>query len=81
MFAIATLIFISEPLYRSYEAAGIPLFFSNYLSKSNGSVFTIIPWFGYMAYGAFIATIFQRYLSRKSFKTKIIFALCIVERR
>ena len=72
MFAIATLIFISEPLYRSYEATGIPLFFANYLSKSNGSVFTIIPWFGYMAYGAFIATIFQRYLSRKSFKTKIV---------
>ena len=72
MFAIATLIFISEPLYRSYEAAGIPLFFANYLSKSNGSVFTIIPWFGYMAYGAFIATIFYRYINRKSFKTKIV---------
>ena len=72
MFTIATLIFISEPLYRSYEATSIPLFFANYLSKSNGSVFTIIPWFGYMAYGAFIATIFYRYLNRKSFKTKIV---------
>ena len=72
MFVIATLIFVSEPLYRSYSAAGIPLFFANYLSKSNGSIFTIIPWFGYMAYGAFIATIFHRYLSRKSFKTKIV---------
>ena len=72
MFTIATLIFVSEPLYRSYKAAGIPLFFANYLSKSNGSIFTIVPWFGYMAYGAFIATIFQRYLNRKSFKTKIV---------
>ena len=72
MFAIATIIFVLEPLYRTYEAAGIPLFFANYISKSNGSIFTIIPWFGYMAYGAFIATLFHRYLSLKSFKTRIV---------
>jgi len=72
MLAIATIIFVLEPLYRTYEAAGIPLFFANYISKSNGSIFTIIPWFGYMAYGAFIATLFHKYLSLKSFKTRIV---------
>jgi len=78
MFATATLIFVSEPLYRFYEASGIPLFFANYLSKSNGSIFTIIPWFGYMAYGAFIATIFHRYLSCKSFKIKIVIGFFVI---
>ena len=30
----------------------------NYMSKSNGSVFTILPWFGYSAFGAFLSTVF-----------------------
>jgi len=78
MLAIATIIFVLEPLYRTYEAAGIPLFFANYISKSNGSIFTIIPWFGYMAYGAFIATLFHRYLSLKSFKTRIVTGFIVI---
>jgi len=78
MLAIATIIFVLEPLYRTYEAAGIPLFFANYISKSNGSIFTIIPWFGYMAYGAFIATLFHRYLSLKYFKTRIVIGFLVI---
>ena len=72
LFCSATLIFIGEPLYKDYAAAGIPLFFANYLTKANGSVFTIIPWFGYMAYGAFIATLFYGYLTRPKFKVALI---------
>ena len=69
---LGTLIFLCEPLYRTYSAEGIPLFFANYLTKVNGSVFTILPWFGYMAYGAFIATLFYGYLTRPKFKTGLI---------
>ena len=72
MFGLGTLIFLCEPLYRTYSAEGIPLFFANYLTKVNGSVFTILPWFGYMAYGAFIATLFYGYLTRPKFKTGLI---------
>ena len=72
MFCLGTLIFLCEPLYRSYAAEGIPLFFANYVTKVNGSVFTIFPWFGYMAFGAFIATLFYGYLVRPKFKIAIV---------
>jgi len=72
MLCLGTLIFLFEPLFRTYSAERIPLFFANYLTKVNGSVFTILPWFGYMAYGAFIATLFYGYLTRPKFKTGLI---------
>ena len=72
MLCLGTLIFLCEFLYRTYSAEGIPLFFANYLTKANGSVFTIFPWFGYMTFGAFIATLFNRYLGKPKFKTIIV---------
>ena len=69
---LGTLVFLSEPLYRTFTAEGIPLVFANYLTKVNGSVFTIVPWFGYIAYGAFIATLFYRYVFRPRFKLIIV---------
>ena len=73
MFCLGGVIFITEPLYRTYTAENIPLFFANYLTKTNGSIFTIIPWFGYMTYGAFIATLFYSYINSPKFKSTIIF--------
>ncbi|WP_158841587.1 heparan-alpha-glucosaminide N-acetyltransferase domain-containing protein [Polaribacter sp. L3A8] len=77
LFSIITLtfgvgIFITEPLYRTLNATSIPLFLNNYISKSNGSIFTIIPWSGYVFFGAFLATIFHKNLLKKSFKKIII---------
>ncbi|WP_115462895.1 heparan-alpha-glucosaminide N-acetyltransferase domain-containing protein [Winogradskyella aurantiaca] len=72
MFLIGTAVFLCEPMYRNLELPNIPIPLSNYLSKSNGSIFTLIPWFGYMAYGAFIATIFYKYLAKHHFKTNTI---------
>lgn len=66
--AIGFLIFVSEPLYRELTLEHVPLLFSNYVSKANGSVFTIIPWFGYVAFGAYIATAFYRHLEKPNFK-------------
>ena len=65
---LGILIFLAEPLYRGVSFDTIPVVFSNYISKSNGSVFTIIPWFGYIAFGAYIATIFHQYLHTAHFK-------------
>jgi len=62
------LIFVTEPLYRKLHLPNMPLFFANYLTKENGSIFTIIPWFGYTAMGAFLATVFFRHVHRKAFK-------------
>lgn len=62
-------IFITEPMYRNLVLENIPIVFSNYLSKANGSIFTFIPWFGYMCFGAFIANIFYTFYFKKFFKT------------
>jgi len=73
VFSIITLIvgftiFVCEPLYRGLTLDNVPLIFANYVSKANGSVFTIIPWFGYMSFGACIATAFYRHLEKPYFK-------------
>jgi hypothetical protein len=78
MLIIGTSIFLFEPCYRNYSASNFPLIFANYLTKVNGSVFTIIPWFGYMAYGAFIASIFYNYLKHPKFKKMIILYFILV---
>ncbi len=72
------LIFLSEPLYRELSFNNIPLIFNNYISKSNGSVFTIIPWFGYVAFGAHIATLFHKYLNKNNFKEIAVASFFII---
>lgn len=74
IFSIVTLllgfiIFLTERSYYNLSFDFLPLMFSNYFSKLNGSVFTIIPWFGYVSFGAFIATLFHKYLNKPKFKT------------
>ena len=61
-------IFVSEPLYRDQSFDFLPAIFSNYLTKANGSVFTIIPWFGYVAFGSMMAICFDLFEKVKSFK-------------
>ncbi|MBV7268007.1 heparan-alpha-glucosaminide N-acetyltransferase domain-containing protein [Winogradskyella luteola] len=72
MLVLGLSIFLTEPLYRYLEYPNVPVLFSNYLTKANGSVFTILPWLGYMAFGAFISTLFYRYLERPRFKLAIV---------
>jgi uncharacterized membrane protein len=69
---LGVIIFLTERMYYNLNYENIPLVFSNYISKNNGSIFTIIPWFGYVAFGAFIATLFHGYLKKPKFKTIII---------
>ena len=59
LLALGFLIFISEPLYRAISLDSLPALLNNYVSKDNGSIFTITPWFGYIAFGAYIATLFH----------------------
>ena len=59
LFLVLTIFcFLSEPLYRDLEVSNIPNFFANFLTKSNGSLFTLFPWFGYTAFGGYLATVF-----------------------
>ncbi|MAU14585.1 MAG: hypothetical protein CMH46_03490 [Muricauda sp.] len=54
-------LFLFERVYKDWAFAFLPDFLANYLTKANGSVFTIIPWFGYATMGAFIAVLFTRF--------------------
>ena len=81
LLSIGCVIFITEPLYRNLTLEHVPLVFANYLSQSNGSVFTMLPWFGYVAFGGFLATLFFRNSQKKYFKqitVTVFFALGIV---
>lgn len=69
---LGTIIFLTEPLYRTLELPEVPKIIAHYLTKSYGSIFTIMPWFGYMCYGAFISTIFYRYLEHHRFKASVV---------
>lgn len=77
MMCLGLLIFLTEPLYRELQLPDTPLFLANYFTKSNGSIFTIIPWFGYIAFGSFIATIFYRYINKNRFKDIVIISFLL----
>ncbi|WP_430468312.1 heparan-alpha-glucosaminide N-acetyltransferase domain-containing protein [Winogradskyella ouciana] len=78
MLLFGLVIFITEPMYRHLELPHIPKLFSNYLTKDYGSIFTILPWFGYVAFGGFISTLFYRYLERPRFKLATVSGFFIV---
>lgn len=78
MLLLGITIFSLEPWYREIDTTGIPTVFANYISKSNGSIFTILPWLGYMAIGAFIASLFYRYVGKEKFKPILVSGLIIV---
>ncbi|MDG1572821.1 heparan-alpha-glucosaminide N-acetyltransferase domain-containing protein [Robiginitalea sp. M366] len=57
----ALVLFLFEPVYKTWDYSGIPPMLANYFTKANGSVFTIIPWVGYAAIGGFLAMAFRRF--------------------
>ncbi len=65
LLSITVLLFIFEPTYKAWSFSYLPDAFANYLTKTNGSVFTILPWFGYASFGAFLSVVFTKY---KDFK-------------
>ena len=60
------LLFIFEPIYKASSFEFLPQVFANYLTKANGSVFTIIPWLGYATIGSFMSVLFSKYLESKN---------------
>lgn len=60
------LLFAFEPMYKTANFGLLPDAFVNYFSKANGSVFTIIPWFGYTSFGGFLSVLLYRYKDQKN---------------
>ena len=63
LLVITLLLFTFEPIYKTFTYPMLPEALANYFTKANGSVYTIIPWLGYAAFGGFLSWFFQRYKS------------------
>jgi len=61
LLAVTLVLFVFEPWYAKANFEALPAFLANYISKANGSVFTIIPWIGYASFGAFLSLLFTRF--------------------
>lgn len=59
--SVTLLLFTLEPMYKQLSYGFLPDALANYFTKSNGSVFTIFPWFGYATFGAFLSLLFTRF--------------------
>ncbi|MDH3697999.1 MAG: DUF1624 domain-containing protein [Flavobacteriaceae bacterium] len=66
LMTVTIVLFTFEPVYKEFTYPFLPDALANYFSKVNGSVFTIIPWVGYTAFGGFLSFFFFRYLSFKN---------------
>ncbi|WP_413994384.1 acyltransferase family protein [Maribacter sp. 2307ULW6-5] len=53
------LLFTLEPWYKTLDYGLLPHWIANYFTKANGSVFTLVPWLGYAAFGAFLSKVFR----------------------
>jgi uncharacterized membrane protein len=73
---IALFFFKSE--YEVWDYSFLPEFLSNYFTKQNGSVFTIIPWFGFTSFGGFLAIIFTKFSTRPNFYRNAIVSIILV---
>ena len=65
LLAVTTLLFLFEPYYKTLNFYLLPQWIANYFTKANGSVFTILPWFGYATFGSFMAILFKKYKNNK----------------
>lgn len=63
--SLTLLLFTFEPAYASTTFNALPDALANYLTRANGSVFTIIPWLGYTTFGAFVSLLFNQYRQQK----------------
>jgi uncharacterized membrane protein len=74
---LGCLCFVTEPLYRSLDLDHIPIVLANYMTISNGSIFTILPWFGFTAFGGFLATVFFSHVHRQRFRLVTVISFFI----
>ncbi|PIB25528.1 hypothetical protein BFP77_00985 [Maribacter sp. 4U21] len=74
---ITTSLFLFEPYYKEVNFYLLPQWIANYFTKSNGSVFTILPWFGYATFGSFMSIIFKKFKNHEKLYSRAI-GICIV---
>jgi len=77
------LLFLFEPVYKSWDYSWLPKGLANYFTLANGSVFTIIPWVGYTLIGGFLSIGFHTfrkdpYLYAKSITLSLMSGLFLI---
>ncbi|MEM5564979.1 heparan-alpha-glucosaminide N-acetyltransferase domain-containing protein [Psychroserpens sp. AS72] len=77
LFTIGCFCFLTEPLYRNLDLSHVPIILANYMTKANGSIFTILPWFGFTAFGGFLATVFFSHVHRNRFRLVTVLSFFI----
>ena len=75
---IGVVLFLFEPAYNQWTFTGWPVGLANYLTKVNGSVFTVFPWFGYAAFGGALAQLFKIGVTKKWFYPMAILGSLLV---
>ncbi|SIR27974.1 heparan-alpha-glucosaminide N-acetyltransferase domain-containing protein [Maribacter ulvicola] len=70
--ATTLLLFVLEPIYKASSFEFLPQILANYFTKTNGSVFTIIPWLGYATIGSFMSVLFSKYQDNKNLYNYIV---------
>ena len=78
LLTITLLLFIAEPLYSKWTYTFLPDAIANYFTKTNGSVFTLFPWFGYATFGAFVSIIFTKFKNAKYLYTIAISSALVI---
>ena len=77
LFCITIILFAFEPIYNQLNYKYLPITIANYFTKTNGSVFTIFPWFGYASLGAFMGYLFNHYRN-KNYVYNVSILLCLL---
>lgn len=72
LISTTVLLFLLEPTYKASSFDYLPQFLANYFTKSNGSVFTIIPWLGYATIGSFMSILFSKFQDSKNLYNYIV---------
>ena len=67
LLCITILSFLFERYYNEASISFLPKILSHYLTKANGAVFSLFPWFGYVCFGAFLVPLFNIYKEHKNF--------------
>lgn len=78
MLGIGVIVFLLQPMYGSCILEFLPQTVANYFTNRNGSIFTLLPWFGYVCIGSFMANLFLKYGKQKMFYPYAIIILLFV---
>ncbi len=75
---ITLMSFLFERYYNELFIPYLPVEISHYLTKINGAVFSLFPWFGYVSIGAYLSILFIQFKETKNFYKKLPTVLGII---